>query len=175
MSNTTVETATCGNPGWIKLLDEAEKERFTATPNGVRQRHAYIATKCDKEDIVNYDKEKEQYVFKQEVHNDYIVDENKKTVTAGSIRHTSKLLTVALYDQEKDLYIDLICNMLIFSPEKSKPIAVGYLLDGKITPLSDELKRIASVLRLRVSDTHFDEQLKVDSAVTKDDASCVIS
>ena len=112
--------------------------------------------KINEEDILNYEKEKEE------------VHENKKTVTAGSMQHTCKQLQVAEYDKARHLNIDVICQMLIFSKEGSKPVAVGYLLNGKITPLTDELKRVARCIDLPVSDTHFDEQLKDDSSATKD-------
>ena len=149
-------------------MSDTTNETCLLGESGVRHRHSNITIKCkDKETESEKEKEKEEYVFKPQVYYFYIVDENEKTVTAGSIQHTSKILNVTPYDMEEGLYTDLICNMLIFSKEGSNPIAVGYLLNGKITPLTDELKKIASVLGLPVSDTHFDD--------TKDNSSCIIS
>ena len=77
---------------------------------------------------------------------------------------SGKFLNVREYDREKHLYIadkvGLLINagLLIFSTQDTKPIVVGYVLDGKITPLTDELKDIARNYDLPVSDTHFDEK-----------------
>ena len=117
--------------------------------------------KISEQDILNYEKEKQQ------VRGNYIVDEDKKTVTAGSMQHTSQQLQVVEWDKARHLYIDVISQMLIFAKYCSKPVAVGYLLDGKITPLTEELKRVARCLDLPFSDTHFDN----DSSTTKGDGS----
>ena len=70
---------------------------------------------------------------------------------------SNKVLHVREYDREKRLYIDVQHNILIFSELMTMPIAVGYVLDGKITPLTKELTEIASSYHLPISCTHFDE------------------
>lgn len=78
-------------------------------------------------------------------------------------------LLVREYDRKKQLYIDTQYNMLFFIKEQSVT-AVGFLLNGKITLLTYELKAIAYGQGIPISDTHFDD----DSSVTKDNSSCVI-
>ena len=79
--------------------------------------------------------------------------------------------TFHVCEYEKHLYIDTQHNILFFSTQEIKPIAVGYLLDGKITPLTEELKEIVSGHGSAIPDTHFDEQLNDNSDSDSDSSS----
>ena len=175
MNNTTYKVCPCGSPRLMTLEGNSNYEPYNITLDGLKKRNVIIPSHCNMGDYgitsftvcLNCGRIQGEWPIRYDIGltKGYTDNDNVTPEVKVVKQSDSKMVRVRIYDIEKHLYIDLVHDLLIFSTKDIKPMVVGYLLNGKPTPLTEELKTMIETdyPGTKISDSYFDDTIATQS------------